>query len=228
MNPINATDTNLYEQLGLTRPAASTAPENELGADAFLTLMLAQLRNQDPLQPMENGEFLSQLAQFNTVTGIQELQGSFEGVAQGLQSDRRLAAAALVDRQVLVPSTQAQLAKDVPLEAVLQLNTPAERVIVRISDASGQLVQTLDLGPQGAGEVPIRWNGETAGGATAPPGSYRLQASAADGEGRRGVELAVLAARRVESVTLAGDGGEPLLNLDDGSAVALGDVRRVG
>ena len=129
MNPINTTDTNLYEQLGLTRPAASTAPENELGADAFLTLMLAQLRNQDPLQPMENGEFLSQLAQFNTVTGIQELQGSFEGVAQGLQSDRRLAAAALVDRQVLVPSTQAKLAKDVPLEAVLQLNTPAERVI---------------------------------------------------------------------------------------------------
>lgn len=228
MNPINATDANLYEQLGLTRPAASKAPENELGADAFLTLMLTQLRNQDPLQPMENGEFLSQLAQFNTVTGIQDLQGSFDSVAQGLQSDRRLAAAALVDRQVLVPGTQATLAEDATVEAVLQLDAPAERVIVRISDASGQLVQTLDLGPRGAGEVPIRWNGKAANGAAAPPGSYRLQASAADGEGQRSVELPVLAARRVDSVTLAGDGGEPLLNLDDGSAVALGNVRRVG
>ncbi len=228
MNPIDPTDVSRYEQLGLTRPAPSTTPDNELGADAFLTLMLAQLRNQDPLQPMENGEFLSQLAQFNTVTGIQDLQGSFDGVAQGLQSDRRLAAAALVDRQVLVPSTQATLAEDAPVETVLQLDAPAERVIVRISDASGQLVQTIDLGPQPAGEVPLRWNGERADGDTAPPGSSRLQAIAADGEGQSGVELPVLAARRVDSVTLAGDGGEPLLNLDDGSAVTLGNVRRIG
>src|SRR5690625_1502858 len=81
----------------------------EIGQEDFLKLMVTQLQNQDPFSPMENGEFLAQIAQFTTATGIQELQQSFERFSSNIKTEQALQAASLVGRNVVVESDVGQL-----------------------------------------------------------------------------------------------------------------------
>ncbi|MEQ8207860.1 MAG: flagellar hook capping FlgD N-terminal domain-containing protein, partial [Woeseia sp.] len=99
MNEINA-----FDSLGIGQPSADNSARTELGQEAFMTLMMAQFRNQDPFEPMDNGDFLGQLAQFGTVSGIDELNGAFSGLQSSIQSDQALQAAGLVGRTVLAES----------------------------------------------------------------------------------------------------------------------------
>ena len=94
--------------LGLTQPKAEK--KNELGQDAFLELMVTQLKNQDPFKPLDSGEFLGQLAQFGTVQGLSGLQTSFDGLASSLVSNQALQAASLVGRTALVESDHGAIA----------------------------------------------------------------------------------------------------------------------
>ena len=117
--PVNGTPASIYEQL---RAPGGTAPANDdMGQADFLKLMTTQLRNQDPFEPLENGEFLAQIAQFGTVTGIQELQQSFGDLSSALQSNRALQASVLVGKQVLVEGSQAELGADTPLRGAVEL-----------------------------------------------------------------------------------------------------------
>ena len=96
---------NIYTQLGLNRTVETEQRDNDqLGQAEFLELMTAQLRFQDPLQPMENGDFLGQMAQFGTVSGINDLNNTFNSMSSSFQSNQALQASTLVGRRVLVPS----------------------------------------------------------------------------------------------------------------------------
>ncbi|MBE0509915.1 MAG: flagellar hook assembly protein FlgD, partial [Gammaproteobacteria bacterium] len=101
VNSIN----NPFEQLNgvNTTKNSNEKKTGELGQDEFMTLMLAQMKHQDPMNPMENGDFIAQLAQFRTVTGIDQLNNSFNGFSQTMQSSQALQASSLVGREVLVP-----------------------------------------------------------------------------------------------------------------------------
>jgi flagellar basal-body rod modification protein FlgD len=211
------------DSLGQGAPARTAS--KALGQEQFLELMVTQLRNQDPLKPLQNGEFLGQLAQFGTVNGIQELQTSFAQLSSALQSSQALMASSLVGRAVLAPAGGAIHTPGIDFGGVVELKNGAEDVAVGIYDASGQLVRRLALGPQAAGLARFSWDGRGDNGAAAPAGRYEVRAVAR--VGGENVSAATLLSARVDSVTLGGAQGLTL-NLAGIGAVPLSEVRQIG
>lgn len=213
---------NVIESLRLPPPAVGTGTSSNLGQADFLRLMTTQLQNQDPFKPMENGEFLGQMAQFSTASGINDLQEGFNRLAGALTTQQTLQAASLVGRSVLAPGSQAQLESGGSVEGLADL--PASgRLVIDVLDASGQNVRQIDLGQQSAGPVNFVWYGTTAQGAAADPGTYTFNARLHQGNGSVAVETALRA--RIESVRL-GD-GEVSLNLAGRAPVSLDGVRQI-
>ena len=213
--------------LGLTQQTtqAEAATEGALQQEDFLELMVAQFSNQDPFAPMENGDFLGQLAQFGTVSGIEELQGSFETIADSLYSDQALQASTLIDHEVLAPGTVGVLESNGSLQGAVELATSAVGVDVRILDATGVQVGRVELPTQGAGLARFEWNGLNESGQRVAPGQYRLEATAL-GPGVS-EQLPTLVQARVDSVSLGGSGGI-LLDLEGIGELSLDEVRRIG
>lgn len=199
-------DANTLKALGLTgNTAVAAANRNKLGQDQFLKLMTAQLNNQNPLKPQDNTEFLTQMAQFSTVSGIQDLQESFKSFSSTMQQDQAMTSSSLVGRSVSVTSNKAILPNNGTMLGSLDLPSGSTAVKLTISDANGKVVKTQNLGPQEAGSIPFEWDGSTDDGKLATPGTYQLQAEALiAGET---TALATRAAAPVTSVTLNGAKG---------------------
>ena len=216
--------------LGLSRqaePIAQATPDTNgaLQQEDFLELMIAQFSNQDPFKPMENGDFLGQLAQFGTVSGIEELQESFDTVASSLYSDQALQASALIDHEVLVPGNVGVLDADGSIEGAIELTRSVVGVDVRIVDQAGIQVGRVSLPTQQAGLARFEWDGLNESGQPVPPGRYRL-AAVTSGAGVT-EELPVLVQARVESVYLGGASGV-VLDVEGVGELGLADVRRIG
>jgi flagellar basal-body rod modification protein FlgD len=209
-----------YSDLGLALQQPAT--RQSLGQEDFLRLMTAQLQNQDPFKPMENGEFLGQMAQFSTVSGIQELQTSFATLASSLSANQTLQAATLVGRSVLVPSSSGWLSEGEELRGAAFAPSSGQ-VMVDIVDASGQTVRSLDLGTQPAGLASFSWDGLDDGGEAAAEGAYTLRARLVQGSSQTALET--LAAGRVQSVGLSRDG--LTLDLLGLGPASLGDVLQI-
>lgn len=148
---------------------------SQLGQDEFLKLMTAQLQNQDPFEPMDNGEFLSQIAQFGTVNGITDLKDSFTDFSDNMQSNEALQAANLIGRGVLAETNNGQLTSAGLVQGAVDLETYASNVSVNIYSATGSLVNRLDLGEQLSGTVPFAWDGTAFDGSQAPVGQYTIE-----------------------------------------------------
>jgi flagellar basal-body rod modification protein FlgD len=196
---------------------------SQFGQDQFLTLMLAQLRNQDPLKPLEPSEFLGQLAQFSTVTGIQDMKGSVGELAGSLRSSQVLEGATLVGRSVLAAGTGARLDSGGAVLGAVEAPDGASSIEVTVRDAAGAIVRQFAVEPQ-AGLTPIRWDGLAANGDRAANGAYRLDAVGRFGG--RAESLEMLIQQRVDSVTIDPAGGDMTLNTASG-ALGLADIRRV-
>lgn len=191
-----------YGTLGLAVP--QTAVEEQLGQEDFLSLMITQLKNQDPFKPMESGEFLGQLAQFGTVSGLGELKSAFDSLAGSLVSNQSLQAAGLVGRSALVESKGATIASGQPVAAAVDMPTASGRVNVEIRDATGELVRTIDLGTRPAGLATFTWDGLADDGAPVPGGRYTF-AAGFQSEGK--IEAAnTLVSAPVESVLFGSKG----------------------
>lgn len=210
-----------YADLGLALPQ-SQAQKQSLGQDDFLRLMTTQLQNQDPFKPMESGDFLGQIAQFSTVSGIQELQSAFSTLAASLSSSQTLQAASLVGRSVLVPSDSGYLPAEGALQAAAELPASGQ-LLVDLVDAGGQVVRSLDLGAQAAGTQRFSWDGLDASGQRLAEGSYTLRARLVQGATQQAV--GTLAVGRVESVALGAGGlNLELLGL---APAALAEVQQI-
>lgn len=208
--------------------AASQAPARKgdrLGQEDFFNLMITQLKNQDPLKPLESGEFLGQLAQFGTVNGITELQSSFAQLAGALQSNQALQASTMVGRSVLVPSETVSLGTGGGVSGAVDLPSSTGELVISIHDAAGQLVKRLSLSAQEAGVVRFTWDGLSDGGGQVPPGRYRISAEAQVNGSN--VAFPTLVQDQVDSVTLRRDGSAPQLNLSGLGPVNLDQVRQV-
>ncbi|MFK8053608.1 MAG: flagellar hook assembly protein FlgD [Woeseiaceae bacterium] len=213
------------QNLGLTT-AATGADQQSVGQTEFLQLMLAQFENQDPFEPMENGEFLSQLAQFSTASGIEELQTAFSDFASTIYSDQALQASSLVGSEVLVGSELVQLNNDSGLiQGAVEVEQGSGDVTIDVLDASGQLVQTIALGNQPSGLAAFEWDGVLANGEVAVPGIYQFSARIE----RRGEaeNVPTLIRTAVDSVTLGANGGGVTINSDLVGAFSLGLVRQI-
>ena len=217
---------NLYNQLGVNRTESKESKSNdELGQSEFLELMTAQLKFQDPLSPMENGDFLAQMAQFGTVSGINDLNSAFNSMSAAFQSNQALQASTMVGRNVLVPGNQVVLGESGGIHAAVELEQPANQVIVSVTDAAGQLVHRIDLGQQSAGLTEFDWNGLNADGNAVSPGNYRISAEIQRGE--QVTSGSTLTMVQVESVTLGQAGQDLTLTVSGLGDINMSQIRKI-
>lgn len=202
---------------------AAIRPADELGQEDFLRLMIAQLENQDPTAPLENTEFLSQMAQFSTVEGIQGIERGFGSLSGVLSANQTLQAASLVGNKVVTESNLGVLAEGETLDATIDLRQGSGAITLYIQDMAGNLVHSRTLGASAPGEIKIAWDGITDAGGTALPGQYRVSAEAII-QGQTEA-TPVYAHSLVESVTIDGASGGVGLNLAGGDQVSLTQVR---
>lgn len=209
----------------LFAPPPQQESRSELGQDDFLTLMITQFRNQDPFEPMDNGEFLGQLAQFSTVSGIDSLNGAFAGLAGALRDEQALQAANLVGRTVLAEAEAGYFDGDATMGGAVDLGAAASNVQIDITNAAGELVKTIDLGEQAAGTVRFEWDGRNSAGDLMDAGHYQIGARVIRGATIESVPAYVRA--NVESVTLGQFGGAMTLNLTGGDELSLSQVYQI-
>ncbi len=221
---MNELDISRLQSLGIaTQPR--TQETNELGQDDFLRIMLAQLENQDPTSPLEGNEFLNQITQFSIADGITELNSSFSNLANSLSSNQALQASALVGRSVLVPGDTATLSEGGILQGRASLPDGASSVAVDIFSQGGELVSTINLGPQAAGNLDFAWDGLNNDGSAAEPGNYRVVVRANVGGSEQALNTLVSA--RVDSVTLQNGGGNLEVNLAGIGPVSFSSVQEI-
>lgn len=147
--------------------------------DRFLKLLVTQLRNQDPMNPMENAELTMQLAQMSTVEGINRLNAGLEALMGSYRASQTLQAAGLIGRQVFVAGDRLGLSAEGMALGGIDLAQAATKVRVSILDATGAVVRKLDLGNLPAGLSRFVWDGRDDSGAALPPeGGYRFTLSA--------------------------------------------------
>jgi flagellar basal-body rod modification protein FlgD len=223
---MNAIDTDLLSNLGLTaRDASSEKKDDRLGQADFLKLMTMQLQNQDPFKPMESGEFLGQLAQFATVSGIEDLQRSFRDLSASIHSGQALQAANLVGREAIVPGDLFMLDPAEGQRAAADLPFSSSEVAVGVYDQSGALVRQLFLGPRNAGLIDFHWDGRNESGALMAPGIYEFRAETRDPGASKA--LGVYLSAPVESVVFGSPEGSLTLQVGGVGEVDFSDVRGI-
>ncbi len=216
----------IYTDLGLNKPQpAKDSSKSKLGQEEFLKLMTAQLKFQDPLKPMQNGDFIAQMAQFGTVSGIGDLNKTFSSMSASFQSNQALQASTMVGRKVLAPGEQFSLQAGQDAQMAVDLTQPAGKVLVNITDSNGQLLHRIDMGSQSAGLVNVQWNGLDDNGNRVAPGIYHVAAEIHQGE-----EIAAgntLIAAQVESVTLGKTGQDLTLTVSGLGDIGMSQIRKI-
>jgi flagellar basal-body rod modification protein FlgD len=212
--------------------SARTNSVEEMGSEDFLTLMVAQLENQDPTKPLDNMQFMGQLAQFGTVSGIQELNEAFGGLSAALGSNQALQAASLVGRDVVTDTNVGQLQEYttadgeavLALDATVAFDSATSAGSFYVQDMAGRLVYSAALPPSDGGELKVQWDGRDAQGNLLEPGRYRVSAEAV--VNGQSTAVPVYAHQRVASVAVESATGAVTLNLANGTDVSLAEVKQ--
>jgi flagellar basal-body rod modification protein FlgD len=203
--------TGLSSQGSATATRPSTTPS--LGQADFLRLLSAQLQNQDPLKPLDNAEFLSQMAQFSTVSGIDRMNATLEGMAGGQRGTGIATAAELLGRQVLVPGSVTRPDAAGAVHGAVTLDKPAEALVVTWTDAAtGAILHSQTLGAQAAGTVEFGWQ-DVPADMVAGRSAIGLSVSALRG-GATALEEAQVYAR-VLSASTGATGSDVTLQVED-------------
>ncbi len=221
----NSIDSSVLSAVNQTA-ASSTSAADDLGTN-FMTLLVTQLQNQDPLNPMENTELTSQLAQINTVDGIENLNQTLLDINTQLDAGQQLQASMLIGRGVMVPGDQVLVGKEgVTTPFGIELENPAADVRVSVVSEAGEVVRTFSLGAQDAGSDTLVWDGLLENGDLAPEGAYRVMVEALDANGTA-MPVTPLAYAVVNGVSKTAQ-GEPLLDLGGVIApITLDEVRQI-
>ena len=154
---ISTTTNTSVNTLGSAAPTSPANNDNSDSQDRFLKLLVAQLSNQDPMNPMDNAQMTSQMAQINTVTGIQQVNDTLKNMSTQFNSMQVLQGSSLVGREVMVESNTMSNTGTVA-SGTLALGGDAEVVKIDILSPGGQLLGSLNLGAQKAGQVSFNWD----------------------------------------------------------------------
>lgn len=203
---------------------AKTNNTNELNSSHFMELLIAQIQNQDPMKPMDNAEFISQIATINQVSGIKELNDSFKSLSNSLVSNQALQAASLIGREVMAPTGLGVLQQAGSIRGTVELPSASPQVAVNIYDSAGQSIRRLELGSQASGDVAFKWDGMRDDGTYAAPGTYLISAEAEFSGKNEAVEA--LVANQVSGVTL-GSSGSLLLDLNGIGLMDFNQVKQI-
>lgn len=203
--------------------SATNAAASQMSASNFLQLLVTQLQNQDPLNPMDNAEVTTQLAQINTVEGIGTLNTTLSSLAASYAATQSMQATSLLGQGVLVDGSSLALSGGKATGGV-SVSGPADDVVVSVTDATGNVLQQIDLGPQSAaGVVNFNWDGSTANGGTAADGQYSFTVAAK--QGGNAVAASPLAYGRITAVAPAATGAT--VTVGNLGSVALSAVKQV-
>lgn len=186
--------------------------------DRFLKLLVAQLNNQDPMNPLDNAQMTSQIAQLNTVTGIENLNSTVSSVLSQVASMQAMQGASMIGREVLVPGSGLTVA-DGTGRGAFELSTPADSVKVQVKTAGGMLVDTVDLGAHKAGRHNFEWDASKYTGGEAL--TFTVQATA----GNQALTSVALQRARVQSVST--DNNTLMLQLAGREPVAYSNVKAI-
>lgn len=190
--------------------------------DRFMTLLVTQMKNQDPLNPMDNAEVTSQFAQLSTVTGISQVNATLKALIGDVQGGQSLQQANLIGHGVFVPGNSLTLDKGTGVFGI-DLADAATKVTVTVRDSNGIAVRTLELGAEAAGITPHTWDGLTDAGAAAAKGRYSFDVTAAHGSDK--VSAATLSYGDVTSVSRDGTGVK--LDVSGIGPVNYADVQQI-
>jgi len=209
--------------------AAKSATGNQsLGKDAFLQLLVTQLKNQNPLSPQDNGAFVAQLAQFSSLEGINTLNDSVNAISSNFSSSQALQASSLVGRSIIIQTDKAMVDTSKSMTGSVDVTAATGNVSVKITDKDGNVVRTIEMGAQSAGTQSFIWDGKNDKGEVAPAGTYTFNATTKNDKGDA-VALTTSLPATVTSVTLSKTGGEMLLNLAGGmGSVKLSQIQTIG
>jgi flagellar basal-body rod modification protein FlgD len=223
---VNVNDTTIN---GASSTSAASGNSSLTGSSAsdlqgsFLTLLVAQLKNQDPTNPMQNNELTTQLAQISTVSGIEKLNTTLGSVSGQLNNNQQLQASALIGHGVMIPGSKILTGKEVTTPFGVELQQAADKVTATITDGSGKVVRTIDIGGLSAGVHTFTWDGSMTDGTTAPDGAYNVAINASNG----GTQLVAqpLNFAVVNGVTLSN--GSTLLDLGTYGTSTLDQIRQI-
>jgi flagellar basal-body rod modification protein FlgD len=207
-------------------PAASqttgTASSVKATKDDFLKLLVTQMRYQDPMNPMDNAQMTSQIAQLNTVEGINQLNATVTNLQASLMASQSMQSASLIGKTILADGNAINLQSG-SASLSMRLEGPAESVVVDVINSGGRIIKTANLGANAAGIQTFTWDGSTNEGGVAPNGQYTFQVNAK--KLNQAVVITPLTQATVSGVELTSAG--PQLSLNNGTNIAMSTVRGV-
>jgi len=218
-------DVSVYEDLGLTKNQTTDTSNGDLGQEDFLALMTAQLQNQDPFEPMESGDFLSDMAAFGTNDGISKLQESFADLATSLYSNQALEASAMVGKKALVAGDSAHFDGTNVVEGGVELPSSVTDLTITITGVGGHIIKQLDMGIQPSGVTNFSWDGTDSSGNVMPEGTYKIVAEATVNGSN--TAQSTLVEGLVESVTLGSGGAAPTFNIKGIGEATFEDIKQI-
>lgn len=194
-------------------------------SNRFLTLLVAQMKNQDPMNPTDNSQVTSQIAQINTVTGINNLNDTLGKITGQIDTSQQLQASSLIGHNVLVPGNEVKVGADGTATAFgVDLPSDAKKMSITITDAAGNVVHKSEYANQAAGVQSFKWDGKNASGAKVDPGKYTVNISATGSDGNA-VKARALDTGYVDGVVSGASG--PQLDLGPGGLVGLSNVYQI-
>ncbi|QNM98464.1 flagellar hook assembly protein FlgD [Chitinimonas koreensis] len=223
MSTINGTSntSNVFENLNKARDNKSDAEETQ---DRFLKLLMTQLQNQDPMNPMDSAQSTSQMAQINMVTGIDNLNASITSMMSTFNAGQSFQAAGLIGKQVLVSGDTMRYSGSGAVQSEIEVPEGGGLITVSIYNDSGQKIDEIALGQQKAGRQAVEWDGKNSAGNAMPAGKYYLDASMNLPDGGT-KQISSFTFVDVDSVAIANGGVN--VKLVDGRSVAFSDVTQI-
>jgi flagellar basal-body rod modification protein FlgD len=227
----SATDKSSSQLLGVTSYEDKKVTSNSKGGEAmgkqdFLTLFTAQLKNQNPLEPVKNEAFVAQLAQFSQLEALTNMQTSLNSFVSTMSAERMLSGASLIGKHVPVADASAGLISGGQINATINLPDGASGVRVQVRDSSNNVVQELIAGAQTPGNLDFTWDGKIANGEAAPSGNYSFTANAVVAGKSQNVAVQTMAT--VRAVQTDSATGDVQLQVDGGKTISLSKVSRIG
>jgi flagellar basal-body rod modification protein FlgD len=223
--PIN--NVNAATAQSVTDQALSKASEQDRSLDktAFLKLLVAQMKNQDPLKPLENSEFVAQLAQFSNLEQVMGINSRLDQLSLQSQGMQNTQIAQMVGSSVTVNGSQVTLDGSGSGAAIgFELGSPSAQTTVKILDGEGNVIRNMDIGGKGTGLQKHTWDGKGDTGVVMPPGLYKVVVEATAGNGAK-VNVTQNVTGTVKSIAF--DKGYPELQLDNGLKIPVSDLLRV-
>jgi flagellar basal-body rod modification protein FlgD len=221
--PSNLKTTAQYKQE--QQDAVLNGKGDQMGQTAFLTLFTTQLQNQNPLDPMDNTAFVSQLAQFSQLEATTKMSGSMESLVKSLSTSQIAGASSMIGKTVAVSDGKAVFDGNA-VNGFVTLPNDVDTLTLKVFNANGQLVRTGQVGAQKKGEFAFAWDGKDDAGNAVGNGAYRIEANST----RFGAtsKPAVSTMAYVRSVTTDQSTGDMKLEFNDGTNLSISEVKRIG